>query len=309
MRLGSYFSGGVVAIALATSLYSCGDNNSRNDTPQETTTRGNINISVDESYLPVITQELNVFDSSYPEAHINAAYKTEKECFDDLFRDSARLIVVSRELTGEEKSVYEKNRIQLRSLAIARDAIAVVVNPASPDSFLTLGQLKQILLDKFARKYTVVFDHAQSGAVRYVLDSLIPGQQLPSNVYAVKDNDSVLNYVAHNEHAIGFIGVSRVYDEESTQPEGAFKKGITVASLKDENDTSVTNFYQPYQAWIAQKKYPLYRTMYFITRDNWNGLGVGFANFLSSEAGQLVFLKSRLVPLRVPLQLREAEIK
>lgn len=307
MRLRTYFSLGLVAIALATSLFSC-DNEVKQEN-KETTTRGNIKISVDESYMPVIAQELKVFDSSYPEGHIAVAYKTEKQCLEDLFVDSARLIVVSRDLTAAEKIVYDKNQIKIASLPVARDAIAVIVNPTSPDSFLTLGQLKQILLGKFIRQYTVVFDNAQSGTVRYMLDSLIPGQQLPSNTYAVKNNDSLLDYVAKNEHAIGFIGVSHVYDEKSTKPEGEFKKGVVVTSLKDENDTSINNFYQPYQGWIAQKKYPLYRSMYFITRDNWSGLGVGFANFLSSEAGQLIFLKARLVPLRVPLRLREAEIK
>ena len=309
MRLRTYFSlGVVVAVAVASGLWSCNGNNKPAE-QKETSTRGNIKIAVDESFMPVLNQELHVFDSSYPEAHITAAFKTEKECFEDLYKDSARLIVVSRDLTPAEKTAYQNNDIGFKSLGIAMDAIAVVVNPASPDSFMTLGQLKQILLGKFARPYTVVFDNAQSGTVRYMLDSLIPGQQLPSNVYAVRNNDSLIDYVAKNEHAIGFVGVSHVYDENSTDPAGAFRKNIRVVSLKNENDTSVTGFYQPYQAWIAQKKYPLRRTMYFITRDTWNGLGAGFANFLSNQAGQLIFLKARLVPLRVPLRLREAEIK
>jgi len=296
-------------MACSAVLLSCGGNDPAQDKPSESTTRGNIRISVDESYRPVLEQQLHVFDSSYPEAHITAAYKTENQCFLDLFTDSARLIVVSRDLTPEEKSAYGKNQVKVRSLGVAMDAIAVIVNPASQDSLMTLGQLKQILLGKFARPYTVVFDDAQSGTVRYILDSLIPGQQLSSNAYAIKNNDSLISYVARNERAIGLIGVSHVYDPESTVPEGAFKKGIKVVSLKNENDTSVNNFYQPYQAWIALKKYPLSRTMYFITRDSWNGLGVGFANFLSNEQGQLIFSKARLVPLRVQLRLREAEIK
>ncbi|WP_118973766.1 PstS family phosphate ABC transporter substrate-binding protein [Taibaiella koreensis] len=308
MRLRTYFSLGVVAVAIASGLGACSEGNKPAE-QKETTTRGRIQIAVDESYMPVLSQELHVFDSSYPEAHITATYKTEKMCFEDLYKDSARLIVVSRDLTPAEKTAYKNNDINFKSLGIAMDAIAVVVNPASPDSFMTLGQLKQILLGKFARQYTVVFDNAQSGTVRYMLDSLIPGQQLPSNTYAVRNNDSVIDYVAKNEHAIGFVGVSHVYDENSTDPAGAFKQNIRVASLKNENDTAVTGFYQPYQAWIAQKKYPLHRTMYFITRDTWNGVGAGFANFLSNQAGQLIFLKARLVPLRVALRLREAEIK
>lgn len=309
MRVRTYLTLGIAVIALATTLISCGEEKKPTDDKAESTTRGSINISVDESFMPVMVQELHVFDSSYPEGHINAAFRTEKQCFEDLFKDSARLVITSRDLTPEEKKVYENNQVKVRSLGVAMDAIAVIVHPGSADSFMTLGQLKQILLGKFARQYTVVFDNAQSGVVRYMLDSLIPGQQLSSNIFAVKNNDSLIAYVAQNEKAIGFVGVTHVYDPESTKPEGEFKKEVTVVSLKNENDTAVTGFYQPYQAWIALKKYPLRRTMYFITRDTWNGLGAGFANFLSNEPGQLIFNKARLVPLRVALRLRAAEIK
>lgn len=297
-------------IALATAFASCGNSGQQQtEGTSESTTRGNISVSVDETFMPVMVQELNVFDSSYPEGHIKASYKTEKQCFEDLFKDSARLIVTARDMTEEEKKTYERNNVKVRSLAIAMDAVAVVVNPASPDSFMTLGQLKQVLMGKFARQYTVVFDNNQASIVRYMLDSLIPGAQLSSNVYAVKNNDSLIAYVSKNEKAIGFVGVTHMYDPESVKPEGEFRKGVAVVALKDENDTAVTDFYQPYQAWIALKKYPLRRKMYFITRDTWSGLGTGFANFLSSEAGQLIFNKAKLVPLRVSLRLRPAEIK
>lgn len=309
MQFRKYIAGSMSLIALSIGAISCGNDKSTSNEATETTSRGNIKISVDESYMPVIEQQINVFDSSFPEAHINVAYKTEKQCFEDLYKDSARLIIVSREMTDDEQKVFERNQVKIKSLAVAADAIAVIVNPASVDTFMTIGQLKQILLGKFARNYTIVVDNAQSGTVRYMLDSLIPGQQLSSKTYVVKNNDSLIAYVAKNENAIGFLSVSQIYDPESTVPEGSFKKGVKVAALKNENDTAVTDFYQPYQAYIALKQYPLRRTMYFITRDTWSGLGAGFANFLSGEAGQLIFKKARLVPLRVPLMLREAEIK
>jgi phosphate transport system substrate-binding protein len=307
MQFKKIVSVGLITLAGLT-WTSCGSDK-KVEGPIDTTTKGNIKITVDESFMPVVAQELHVFDSSYPEGHIKATYATEQQCFQDLFKDSARLILVSRNLNKEEKDAFEKNNVRIKSLSVAKDAIAVIVHPGSVDSFMTLGQLKQVLLGKFAREYTVVFDNSQSSTVRYILDSLIPGQKLSSKTFATKNNDSLIDYVAKNEHAIGFIGVTHVYDPESSDPTGAFKKQVQVVSLKDENDTTVHDFYQPYQAWIALKKYPLTRTMYFITRDSWNGLGTGFANFLCNEPGQLIFNKARLVPLRVALNLREAEIK
>lgn len=309
MRFKSLVTAGVIGIATALTIVGCDDSGDTKKGPSDSTTSGNINIAVDESFMPVMAQQLAVFDSSYPEAHVKVSYTSEQACIESLLKDSARLIMLSRNLTSEEKATFDKSEIKVRALAVAKDAIAVIVHPGSVDSLMTLGQLKQILLGKFARDYTIVFDNEHSSTVRYMLDSLIPGQQLSSKTYAVKNNDSLIDYVAKNEKAIGFIGVTHVYDPESSNTAGEFKHQIQVVSLKDENDTAATGFYQPYQAWIALKKYPLSRTMYFITRDTWNGLGTGFANFLSNQEGQLIFNKARLVPLRVPLNLREAEIK
>jgi phosphate transport system substrate-binding protein len=294
------------ALSLAVILFMVACTGTEKSENKESTSKGSINIAVDESYKPVIEQELKVFDSSFPEAHITARFKSEKQCFEDLFKDSVRLILVSRDLSPEEKKTLTASGVQTRSLAIAMDAIALVVHPSAPDSLMTIGQFKAILEGKFVRPYTVVFDNAESGTVRYIRDSLIPGQELPSNVYAVKDNDAVLDYVSKNEHAIGVVGLSHVYDPEDPSGIGLFKKHIKVVSLRND-ETGM--FYQPYQAYIALQQYPLTRKLYFISRENWQGLGTGFANFLTSERGQLIFFKARMAPLRVPLTIRESEIK
>jgi phosphate transport system substrate-binding protein len=306
MPASTYIKLGILSAAFAFLGSSCDSGNSGKEKNVETTTKGNISISVDEGYKPVIEQQLKVFDSSFPEGHIRANYKSEKQCFEDLFKDSARLILTSRDLTAAEKKAYTSNGIVTRSLGVAMDAIAVIVNPKSADSFMTVGQLKEVLQGKFARTYTVVFDNAQSGTVRYMLDSLIPGKELSSKSYATKDNEAVIDYVAQNENAIGLVGVNHVYDPEDKSGIGAFKKNVKVVAMMND---STGEFYQPYQAYIALMQYPLSRTLFFITRDTWQGLGAGFANFLCSQRGQMIFNKARLVPLRVQLTIRETEIK
>ncbi|MFT4063016.1 MAG: substrate-binding domain-containing protein [Edaphocola sp.] len=313
MRIAEYVRLGLCGTFLSLAAASCGGDAgpaaTNNGSKPETTTSGSINISVDESYRAVIEQELAVFDSSYPDAHIKAKYTTGNESFNDLSEDSARLIITDRDLTPEEKKAYKAHEIKVKSLAIASDAIAVIVNPASPDSLMTLGQLRNILAGKFARKYNIVFNNTGSSIVSYISDTLLGGQPLTTKPFAVANTDSLIAYIARTGNAIGFIGVNRAYDPESTEPAGAFLKQIKVVALNNENDTANTGFYKPYQAYIGLKQYPLRRNMYFITRDSWNGLGAGFANFLTGQAGQLIINKARLFPLQAAVTLREAEIK
>ena len=93
----------VFLIVISAFLVSCHTESitkSNSDTPIS----GTILISVDESFRPVIEQEIKMFEASYPEAHIIAIYKSEADCFKDFFRDSSnRLIIVGRGLSRKEE--------------------------------------------------------------------------------------------------------------------------------------------------------------------------------------------------------------
>ncbi|HEY9176465.1 MAG TPA: substrate-binding domain-containing protein [Flavipsychrobacter sp.] len=292
----------VLGILLLTAV-GCGEEKPK-DTPTDTLTSGTIDISVDETYRHVVQEQLEVFDSSYPEAKINAQYKSESECIQDFMEGKVRMILVTRTLGGDEKAVLEEKKIVPTSLDIAKDAIAVIVNNNNQDTVFSVAQLKGILTGQYSKKYSVVFDNPGSSTLRYMLDSLIPGEKLGDNVYAAKGNDSVIQYVANNPDAIGFVSVSYVSDYED--PEGlAFIGDVTVAAIYND---SLEKAYKPYQAYIAPEWYPLTRKLYYVHRDTYSGLAAGFAKFLREQRGQLVFKQARLFPTRVNIIFREAGV-
>lgn len=281
-------------------LVACGE---KKNSPTDTLSSGNIDISVDETFRPIIEEQLKVFDSSYPEAHINATYKAESECIKDFMEGKARLILVTRGLMANEKQALEQKKVVANSLPIAKDAVAVIVNNGAKDTF-TLSEVKGILTGSFKDKKTVVFDNQGSSTLRYMLDTLIPGEKLGANVFAAKTTDSVIAYVMNNPDAVGFIGVSHVGD--FSDPEGlAFISNVKIAAIMNDKDQ---HYYKPYQAYIAQQLYPLTRDLYYINSETYPGLGTGFANFLGKERGQLIFKQARLFPLRSNVILREATV-
>ncbi len=272
----------------------------------DTLSTGAIDISVDESYKPIIDEELRVFDSCYPDAKIKIHYKPENECIKDFFDSKSSLILVSRPLSKDENDACTKSNLYFTSLELAGDAIAVIFNTKSEDSLLDMDALKGILTGVYKKKYKVVFDNQSSGTVRYVTDSILRGEKLGANVFAAKGNNDVIDYVEKNIDAIGFVGLSYICDNKDSTKTGAFINRIKVASIK--NDT-LNEFYQPYQAYIALKSYPLSRKLYYISREGYAGLATGFANFLGREQGQLIFAHSHLFPLRMNIVIREALIK
>lgn len=297
-----------MGVALATATVSmlaagCGGGNTSGgelDTP----TKGEIRISVDKTYQPLLESEIRVFQSQYPNAKIIADYKPEADCFKDLFNDSARLIIVTRDLKENELEYFKKEKIRPQSGKLATDAIALIVNHSNPDSILTMDQVREIMNGQAKKKWNIVFDDQNSSTARYVLDSINKGQPLPPNTMAAHSNVEVISHVEKDKDAIGVIGVNWISDtNDSTAIE--FSNRVTTVKLRADG---YTDFVKPYQYYIGTKSYPLTRGMFYILKEPRQGLGSGFATFLSGQSGQLVIGKFKLFPARLNIVFREATL-
>jgi len=116
----------------------------------------------------------------------------------------------------------------------------------------------------------------------------------------------VLDYVAKNEHAVGFIGVSWIGDQHDPK-QLSWLKSVNVAAIRCTSCGGET-YVKPYQANIALKRYPLVRSLYYILKENYSGVGNNFVNFLQYERGQLIFSKAYLWPTQMSFNVRDTQI-
>lgn len=289
-------------------LSACNERASKNvltDTP----TSGTIRISVDESFKPVISEQLKVYMSLYPKTNIIAEYKAEADCLRDLGNDSTRMIIVSRGLTGEEEKFY-KSKLEyiLPFDRIAYDAIAVVVNNSGADSVFTMDEIRAMLSGEGAKKYNVVVDGRNAtSTVRYLIDSVLKGAPLGKNVTAAKNSEDVLNYVSNNVGTVGFVGISWIGNPQDEKQQQYLTK-VKMALIECKSCDKDT-FAKPSQQTITFKQYPLVRGLYYVLKENGTGLGTGLLNFLIHERGQLIFKRAYLVPAQMQLYRRSTSIK
>jgi phosphate transport system substrate-binding protein len=277
--------------------------------PLDTTTSGSIRIAVDESLKPLLSTEVDTFLGLYKRAHIEVAYSSEADAIQALIDDSVRLVVITRKLLPEEIEPLTKKLIKVRSVTVAKEGIAVIMNRTHTDSLLSVAQLGEMLrgnINNWKQLYPkapaapieIVFDQPTSGIMRYLKDSLSI-DTLPSNCFAVNGNPAVVEHVASRPNAIGLIGVSWISDRDDSTSK-VFLSRIRLAAL---SQTGEGEHYQPYQAYIALKQYPLIREITIISREGWAGLGSGFVAFMAGEKGQRIVLKSGLVPVTMPLRI------
>jgi len=275
--------------------------------PQESTSRGTIHISVDESFRPVIDSQVQVFESLHPDAHIIVHYKPEAECLKDLNNDSIRMVVVTRGLDREEQQVMKQRLGYNASFGVvAFDAVAVITNNAAPDSLFGMGEIRSIAKGVSGLKYKMLLDGTNAtSTVRFVRDSLLQGDSLSANIVGAQGSEAVIDYVSKNKDAIGLIGVSWVGNKNDPQVLSFLEK-VKIAGIECRGCDGT--YVKPYQANIAGGRYPMVRPLYYILKENYDGLGSGFSNFLIYEKGQLIFQRAYLLPSRMQFEIREMRI-
>lgn len=290
----------VAFIVLASTLFSCGDRDKKplvsfTDTPSN----GTIHISVDESFRPVIEEAIRVYEGTHIGTKIIAAYKPEADCFKDLYSDTSnRMIIVTRGLTRQESRYYSDSLGYTPfSDRVAWDAITIVTNQNNTDTLYTLEELQQLLEGKKGNAKKVVFDGLNAtSTVRFAIDSLLHGGKFDTAVVkAVKNSKEVLNYISNNTNAVGLVGISWIGNPEDTAQVNMLKK-LKIAYVECKLCDSMP-YVKPTQASIRTHRYPLVRGLYYIVKENFDGLGSGFAGFLKYEKGQLLFRRAYLGPI------------
>jgi phosphate transport system substrate-binding protein len=170
----------------------------------ETTTRGNIRIDVDESFQLLYDTQIYTFEYQYKNAKIKVDYKPEADVVADFMNDSVRTIAITRDLTKEEKEILKTQKYYARTTKVAHDALALIVNSGNPDTLLMDTQLADIFRGKIStwkqinpksadKTINVVFDNNKSGNVRYFREKFNLTSNFPSNCFAVNTNTEVIN--------------------------------------------------------------------------------------------------------------------
>lgn len=293
-------------------LAACSKSNKPNDTP----TSGTITITVDEALKPIIEAEVAAFEAIYANAHIKVIYTSEEEAIALMLQDSARATIVSRMLVPDESEILTKQQYRPRQLKIATSAIALIVNNSNGDTTISMGDLKKILSGEIqswgwnrpqkkgaSAGMEVVFDQPNSAILRHLKDSVLQFDSSQKNWFALKGNSAVIDYVSKKPEALGLIDVSWISDRDDSTT-NKFLDVIRVVRISGDSGS-----YQPYQAYIAQGRYPLKRDIVMISREAKSGLASGLMSFIAGEKGQRIILKAGLVPATMPVRIVDIDRK
>jgi len=273
---------------------------------QDSITAGEVTITADESCQPIVDEEKYVFTHLNDSAKINILYRSENDALRLLLNDSVRVAILTRDLNADELQILKSRNLPPDVQRFAIDAITLIVNKASNDTLISVGEIKNMLNGKTKTNVNIVFDNGNSSLVRYLSELSGNTNFKLKNIFALKNNKEVIKYVSDHPGAIGITGFSWLNDPDDDYKNAVYN--VKIMGVKDEaNKKEANQYFKPSQSTLALKQYPLIRGLYVINCTGKWGLGTGFAYFLVNEQGQRIILRSGILPDSIPG--REINIK
>ena len=316
-----FFFAAFLFAATVMTLMSCGNKNKAGN-ESETFTSGAMQFASDESFSPLVEAERKQFqDNCRGKAQITAIYTDAADGFDQLMSGKVHLYFSSRDLTDNERKLIEHNlNVSPLVYTLGYDGVTLIVNKENKDTCITVRDVQRILSGEATNwnqivkgstrgDIKVVFDNRRSATVQYCVDSILGGKDMVSpNIVAAKNSQGVLDYVEKHPNAIGVIGSNWVMDHRDTR-HLTFKMNIQVMSVTNADKATPSNSYQPFQYYLLEGTYPFVRTIYAILAGKGYQLSRGFAEYCASDKGQLIVMRSGLLPYRADINLKEVNVQ
>lgn len=203
----------------------------------------------------------------------------------------------SRQMQPEEIKQAKANGIDPVEFVIARDAIAVIVNPSNPIGRLTMQQISDIFSGKFNNWSQVggqdqpivrLSREVNSGTHVYFRDTVIRlGEKNNKTLFAtdtllLPSSEGIISELRQNPNAIGYDGLGYVPADLKT-----------VAVGKDANSPYVL----PSIATVNDKSYPVARDLYMYTAGQPTEAVKAYLDWIVSPEAQTIVVNLGFVPI------------
>jgi phosphate transport system substrate-binding protein len=239
------------------------------------------------------------YQAEHPEVRISVTGGGSGTGIASLINGTVDIANASRQIKDEEIAEANANGIEPVEHIIARDAIAVIVNPQNPVSQLTLKQISDIYSGKFNNWSEIGGDdrpivrlsrETNSGTHVYFLETVLRlGNSEDKTLFSMDtlllpSSEGIVAEVRQNPNAIGYDGLGYVPDD---------LKMIAIA--KEEGGPYVL----PSIPTVNDKSYPIARDLYMYTDGEPTGIVKKYLDWILSAEAQEIVAELGFVPVDI----------
>ncbi len=197
-------------------------------------------------------------------------------------RHAIDIAAMARDLYGAEAEPQAHNHL------IARDAIAIVVNPQNPVRQLRQELVRDVLTGKIDNwkmlggadsPIEVVMRPRDSSTSRYVSEVVLAGADLSLKAHFRKTRDELLAFIRQNPNAIGCVATD----------DGGLPTDIALLEIDNIPMMRET---------VLSGRYPYVRSLYLLTFGQARPQALDFIALAESPAGQAIIDRAGFIPVR-----------
>jgi phosphate transport system substrate-binding protein len=215
-----------------------------------------------------------------------------------LMNNTTDIANASRKIKLEETAQAKKNNFTPFEIAVARDAIAVIVNPKNPVDRLTMQQISNIYrgninnwkeLGGEDRPIVRLSRETNSGTHVYFLETVIRlGNSKDKTIFSsdtllLPSSEGIIAEVRDNPNAIGYDGLGYITPEV---------RAIKIAK------TTGSTYVQPSVETVNNNTYPISRDLFMYTRNQPSGAIKDYLDWIKSAEAQKIVQNLGFVPLK-----------
>ncbi|HOQ69458.1 MAG TPA: PstS family phosphate ABC transporter substrate-binding protein [Anaerolineaceae bacterium] len=204
----------------------------------------------------------------------------------------------SRRITEEELAAARQAGYDPHEFTIARDAIAIIVNPRNPVSNLTLQQLSRIYRGEINnwnelggedREIVRLSRETNSGSHLFFLESVVRMGEMDNNAIfsastlLLPSSEGIIAEVRDNPNAIGYDSLGYITSDV---------KLVGISSLEEP-----MNFILPSLETVSNQMYLLSRNLYMYTLDEPEGLVKTYLDWIMGPEAQEIAHKLGFMPV------------
>jgi phosphate transport system substrate-binding protein len=204
----------------------------------------------------------------------------------------------SREIKPEELEAARSAGYDPQEFVIARDAIAIIVNPSNPINHLTLQQLSSIYKGEITnwqelggedREIVCLSRETNSGTHVYFLESVVrmgnsdDKSIFSANALLLPSSEGIIAEVKDNPNAIGYDSLGYITDEV---------KLIAVSSIE-----APDVYILPSQETVSNNTYLISRNLYMYTLDVPTGAVKDYMDWVFTPEAQQIVSELGFIPI------------
>jgi phosphate transport system substrate-binding protein len=237
------------------------------------------------------------YQSLHPDVRISVTGGGSGTGIASLINKTVDMANASRQIKAEEMEDAESNGVSPVEHIIARDAIAVIVNPQNPVNELTLQQISDIYSGKINNWSEVGGDdrpivrlsrETNSGTHVYFLETVLrmgnsdDKTLFSTNTLLLPSSEGIVVEVRQNPNAIGYDGLGYVPHD------------LKMIAIAEETGGS---YVLPSIPTVNDKTYPIARDLYMYTDGEPTGIVREYLDWILSTEAQEIVAELGFVPV------------